>query len=266
MSAHKPKVSIIVPVYNAEEFLADCLNSIICQTLSDIEVICVNDGSSDNSSDILEDFRKRDARVRIINKENGGLSSARNVGMKNATGIYIGFVDSDDWVDENYFELLYKLAIENSADVCMANVKRFYTLSNSIDMISDIGDLINEIRPNLVVKVNDRKKVIATSIVCNKLFSRDFLNFNDFQFWEGLFWEDNPFTVMTTIRANKIGIVRDSYYYYRIHSGNMIISAASDRKSFDLFEIMAKLKQFFDDQNICLIDGYNYYYEELLFK
>lgn len=101
------KISIIVPVYNTEKFLEKCLNSLINQTLKDIEIICINDGSTDKSLQILEKFANKDKRIQIINQTNSGLSVARNIGIKKAKGEYIGFVDSDDWVDLNFFEQLY---------------------------------------------------------------------------------------------------------------------------------------------------------------
>ena len=96
------KVSIIVPVYNIEKYLAKCLDSLINQTLEDIEIICVNDGSTDNSAEILNEYAQKDCRIKIINQDNAGLSAARNTGINAANGEYIGYVDSDDWIDLNF--------------------------------------------------------------------------------------------------------------------------------------------------------------------
>ena len=95
-----PKISVIVPIYNVEKYLAKCLDTILAQTFSDIEIICVNDGSTDNSRKILSEYAKKDSRIKIVDKKNGGLSSARNAGMKVAQGEFISFIDSDDWIDE----------------------------------------------------------------------------------------------------------------------------------------------------------------------
>ena len=100
------KISIIVPVYNVEKYLPECLESLIHQTLKDIEIICINDGSTDNSLSILKDYAKKDSRIRIINKENWGISAARNSGINTAMGDFLSFIDSDDWIDLDFFENL----------------------------------------------------------------------------------------------------------------------------------------------------------------
>jgi len=119
-----PKVSVIIPVYNVEEYLRECLDSVVNQTLQDIEIICVNDGSPDNSLAILEEYAKKDERIRIINKENGGVSSARNCAIPLVQGEYIGFVDSDDWIDLDFYEKLYNTAKEYNAEIACANLLR----------------------------------------------------------------------------------------------------------------------------------------------
>ncbi len=132
------KVSIIVPVYNVEKYLKRCLDSLISQTLKDIEIICVNDGSKDNSDKILEEYARKDSRIIIINQENQGISVARNNGMDIAKGKYVGFVDSDDWVDSDFFEKLYNAAEKNNAQMAVCSIirlneyrsKKYLTLKN----------------------------------------------------------------------------------------------------------------------------------------
>ena len=113
----KVKLSIIVPVFNTEKYLSECLNSLINQTLKSIEIICVDDGSTDNSLSILEKFHSKDERVKIIHQGNFGVSVARNNGIAMAQGEYIGFVDSDDWVDADFFEKLYNASQKFGAEV-----------------------------------------------------------------------------------------------------------------------------------------------------
>ena len=119
-----PKVSIIVPVYNVEKYLSKCLDSIVNQTLKDIEIICINDGSVDNSQSVLEAYAKKDTRIKVINQENLGLSCARNKGIDIAQGEYIGFVDSDDWIDLEFYEELYNNAINTQSDIAASSILR----------------------------------------------------------------------------------------------------------------------------------------------
>ena len=111
------KISVIVPVYNAEEFLPQCLDSILAQTLTELEIICIDDGSPDNSGKILDDYAKKDNRIIVIHQNNGGVSLARNTGIKNAAGKYIGFVDPDDWIDKDFYQNLYQAAEDYQADI-----------------------------------------------------------------------------------------------------------------------------------------------------
>ena len=119
-------VSIIVPVYNCAQFLNRCMDSLVNQTLKDIEIICINDGSTDNSPEILQEYAAKDSRIKIINKENGGLSSARNRGLAAAQGEYLGFVDSDDWVDLDFFEKLYNAAKKYDTDIATGGIIRLH--------------------------------------------------------------------------------------------------------------------------------------------
>ena len=117
-------ISIVVPIYNVEKYLEKCINSIIIQTYKNIEIILVNDGSTDSSGKICDIYLKKDKRIKVIHKKNGGLSDARNVGIENAKGKYIAFIDSDDFIDSDFIEILYNLIIEYNADVscCKCNV------------------------------------------------------------------------------------------------------------------------------------------------
>ncbi len=134
------KVSVIIPVYNAEKFLNRCLDSVINQSYKNLEIICVNDGSKDSSLKILKDYQKRDDRIIIIDKENAGVSSARNDGIRKSTGEYISFVDADDWVEIDMIESLYNSIIENGVDVVRGNYF-FNTNYDGYDYVGNLGDL-----------------------------------------------------------------------------------------------------------------------------
>src|SRR4051812_9727086 len=130
----KPKISIIVPVYNVEKYLSRCLDSLLTQTLTDIEVIAINDGSTDSSLNILINYREMDNRLKIIDQLNGGVSSARNAGIKAANGNYIGFVDPDDWIDNEMYENLYQMVQTEQADIVMCSyIREFGTHSKAKD-------------------------------------------------------------------------------------------------------------------------------------
>ena len=138
MSRKAVPVSVIVPVYNTERYLAKCLDSIIAQTMRDIEIICVDDGSTDSSLEILTAYAGKDARIRVIHKENGGLVSARKAGIKAARGTYIGYVDSDDWIEPRMYERLYECA----AGICWRGiiVPRILTVCQKACTIQIIWD------------------------------------------------------------------------------------------------------------------------------
>ena len=123
-------VSVIVPIYNVEKFLKRCLDSIINQTLKDIEIICVNDGSTDGSAEILDQYKNLDNRIIVLNCKNQGPSVARNTGMKIARGEYVSFVDSDDWIDNDFLEKLYVAAKKHDADAACTYINRVYKLNS----------------------------------------------------------------------------------------------------------------------------------------
>ena len=145
------KISIIVPVYNTEKYLEKCLNSLISQTLEDIEILCINDGSTDNSIKILEQYANRDSRIKIINKKNAGVSAARNTGISQAKGEYLGFVDSDDYVDLNFYEKLYNTAKEYNASIAVAGIIRFNEFHKKYHLKLNETILSNDLKTKLKI-------------------------------------------------------------------------------------------------------------------
>lgn len=202
-------VSVIVPVFNTEEYLSKCLNSLTNQTLKDIEIICVNDGSTDNSLKILQEYSVKDERIKIINQENKKQGAARNAGMRIATGEYIGFVDSDDWVDLHYFERLYNTAKKYDSDIALATNVR-------------IGK--NKFKLRLNIEWERKYTTLQDKIdVCeqwknpcptNKIYRKSFIDKNSIKWPEGVFCEDKLFTIKAVYYANSIVSVPDVYYYY----------------------------------------------------
>ena len=233
------KVSIIVPVYNVEEYLRQCLDSLINQTLNEIEIICVNDGSTDNSLKILEEYQQENSRIKIINKKNEGLGAARNSGMEHAKGDYIGFVDSDDWVDLTMFEKLYNNAKKYNSDIVMCPIYSSDDNKESDNNFSYFNlECFNEDYDNIVFDNTKTKKFIFRICVTafNKIYRNNFLKKINAKFPEGVIFEDNPFFYKTFLNANKITLIRDFLYFYRAKRPNSIISNAN-KNYFDVIKI-----------------------------
>lgn len=203
------KVSIVVPVYNVAQYLECCLESLINQTLKDIEIICVNDASTDNSLEILKSYVSKDNRIKLINfEENKGVSIARNTGIKLAQGEYIGFVDSDDWIDLDFLNQLYMKAISTNADVIKAEMKSGEFLTNL----------------NRLIEMN---KYNFTCEFSTALYKTSFIKNNHLLFPEKLTaFEDPVFSLEVLLKQPQIELIYDCYY-------NRIIHPQSNSKNFD---------------------------------
>ena len=168
------KLSIIVPVYNTEKYIVNCLDSLVNQNLEEIEIICVNDGSTDRSLEILERYAGEDERIRIITKENDGLGAARNTGIDAAQGKYIGFVDSDDFADPNLFRLLVKAAESADADVAIGNVYLYYDDSKKTVPYRDqkFYQTLNRVG---VFRAKDVPEIVENIGVWDRIYRRQFI-------------------------------------------------------------------------------------------
>ena len=199
-----PKISVIIPVYNVEKYLARCLDSVIAQTFSDIEIICINDGSTDNSAEILSEYAKKDKRIKIITQENSGLSIARNVGLEHISGQYVCFIDSDDWVDKNYLEVLFNLLSISGADIAMAGMR----LVNG-DCTSD-NTTPNMVASDLGTKLNN----FPNGSVCDKLFKTELFKANAIRFPCGRYYEDNIILLKLALLSSAVAFTNSVSYYY----------------------------------------------------
>jgi len=259
-----PKVSIIIPFYEVKEFVARCLDSICAQTLSDIEIICVDDCGMDGSADIVKRYAALDERIHVYtNPRNLGISAARNLGIEKSTGEYMGFVDSDDWVETDFFERLYSSAKRNGAEVAIGNVRKIID-GVYADEPTWVSLILEKIETESFSEANLKKMVSRTNVVWNKIFSRDLIMRNEIRFFEGLYFEDNPFTILAIVKAGKVCLVKDVFYNYVIRRGSVTDANATSRKVFDIFEIMKKTKESFSRKRIREIPGYEHYYLELL--
>ena len=203
------KVSIIVPVYNTEKYLAKCLDSLINQILQDIEIVCVNDGSTDNSLDILNEYASKDSRIKIINQENKMQGAARNAGTTIATGEYIGFVDSDDWVDLDYYEKLYNCAKKYDSDIALATNVRVKKDSTKKRL-----NITEEKTYKTLQEKIDVCEQWRNECPTNKIYRLEMLRKNHIKWPEMMYCEDKLFTMKAIYYANGIVTVPDTYYYY----------------------------------------------------
>ncbi len=216
------KVSVIIPVYNVEPYLRRCLDSVVNQTLKDIEIICINDGSTDNSLKILEDYAKQDDRLKIITIQNSGVSVARNIGIKNSTGEYIGFVDSDDWIDFDFYEKLYNSVELNNYDIVKADMIRVY--SNK----SELSSLNNQIKNNIY---------FFTSEFYSAIYKKNFLNNNKILFPVNIITgEDIVFSLQCVLAKPNLCIMKGTNYYYYKERENSKSKTLSTQKILSLYE------------------------------
>ncbi len=245
------KVSIIIPVYNVEKYLNQCLNSIIEQTLKEIEIICVNDGSTDNSLLILENYKKIDSRIKIITKVNDGLGAARNTGIEAACGEYIGFVDSDDFVDKTMFEKLYYKGIITKADVVISNLDLYYDDTGKRKIYRDV-ELYHELEKLGGFKAEKYSKIVRNIAVWDRIYRLEFLKQKKLKNPEHVIYEDALFTYQTTILADKIAVVNEPLYQYRKNTGVAITDKEikNDKYKFDYLSNNRSIKQFLIDNNV----------------
>lgn len=223
-----PKVSIIVPVYNVEKYLPKCLDSLVNQTLKDIEIIVINDGSPDHSQDIIDKYAKKySKKIRAFKKDNGGLSDARNYGLKRAKGEFILFVDSDDYIDENACEKLYNKAISDNYDIVLFKYYIVYPKSKKLmNVLNEYKDKNN---------ISKKEYLLSTPSACNKLFKTKFLIDNKFSFPIGIIYEDYA-SISTLILYNpKIAFVNKALYYYMQSDISITRRPVYNKKFEDIF-------------------------------
>ena len=234
------KLSIIIPVYNTEKYLSRCLDSAVNQTLKDIEIICVNDGSTDNSLKILQEYAKKDCRIKIINlKNNKGVSNARNLGIKKAAGKYIGFLDSDDYVDLNFYQKLYNKSIINYPDVVKGNIK----------IISSEPDINKEAFYDINKDIVQNKGYFYHSFT-TAIYNLDFIKQNKIYFPNSNNFEDPYFSIKAAIYYKNIEVINNVYYYYCINNKQSLSNDKSDFQIFQLLSVVKKIIKLINNANI----------------
>ncbi len=239
------RLSIIIPVYNVEPYLRECLDSVLQQTFSDWEAVCVDDGSTDGSAGILQEYASRDNRIKVITKPNGGLSSARNTGLNNAIGDYILFLDSDDWIEPNTLECIHLQLRIPSSDL------------RPLDLLCFGGWRGKEEEnpaPATYISGWDYYNHCALThhpfpFVCVVLrcYRHDFLSKNKLRFREGILHEDNHFTPRACLAAAQVRVISDRLYHYRIRRGS-IMTTRSLRSRQDMIRIANDLAALFSQR------------------
>ena len=206
-----PLVSIIIPVYNVEKYLDKCIASVVNQTYTNLEIILVDDGSPDNCPAICNEWQAKDNRIKVIHQENGGLSKARNEGLKIATGEFIGFVDSDDWIEPEMYETLLTALLESKADIAVCNYQVEYEKIKNTIPSTKTKD-IRHYTAEEVLKLIFTIRGFIRTVVWNKLYKRILLVNNLFP--EGKIYEDNYWTPKVIGGATLILTIDSSFYHY----------------------------------------------------
>lgn len=254
------KLSIIVPVYNVEKYLPKCLESLIKQTLKDIEIICVNDGSMDNSLAILKEFTSKDSRIKIIDNQHQGVAKTRNTGIEQSTGEYIGFVDSDDYIDIDFFEKLYNSATKSNSDIAIASIlkhKNFFNIYNAKYTKEETAITIQD-----KIKLCEDKKHFFF-YAWNKIYHSGFIKENNIKFSEGQIYEDVMFAIKALYYSNKIISVYGTKYHYIEHENSLTkYKDKTGEKEHDLIKAYSELQEFCNSKNIEIPERLNYYTKE----
>ncbi len=205
------KVSVIIPIFNPGDAIINCLNSIVTQSLREMEILCINDGSTDNSLEILNEFAKRESRLKIITQKNSGAGVARNKGLENSKGEYILFLDCDDWIEDNACELLYNHAKKTDSDLVL-----FDSLIHNDENLEKLPFFKGNYPPQTFNYMDIKDKVFHNylGVIWNKLYKSDFLNENNIQFPSHKIFNDVEFHIKTMTLAKKITYHNTIFYHY----------------------------------------------------
>lgn len=238
-------VSIVVPIYNVEQYLGYCVDSLLAQTLDNIEIVLVDDGSPDSSGAIAEEYAKKDCRIKVVHRSNGGLGPARNTGIEKSSGEYVGFVDSDDWVEPHMYERLYKIAKTENADIVFGGHKdvlngrvvnkKSHPLSGKV--LRGQGEII-PIQQKLFGHLPDDSSVEAFPMrVWTGIYRLDFIKSNDLSF-RPILSEDTIFNIPAYGTANTIAFTGDTDYCYRMDDHPSIMRSFNKSKLLQYSEFL----------------------------
>lgn len=237
----QPAVSVIIPIYNAAPYLERCLDSLARQTLTDIEIICVNDGSTDETPDILDMCAAADPRIIVINRPNAGQSAARNAGIARASGQYLGFADADDYLDSDFYEKLYQAAVSSDAAVVQASTRR----------IGSRRTKVLKRRRRHIRSFADAVKNLNHGAVWDKIFRAEIIKNNNVTFLDGRIYEDNLFAVQALWFARSMKVINNTCYNYIFTPASTTTSPQKEQKRRDdSLIVAAKIIDFAAEQNM----------------
>lgn len=256
----QPKISIVVPVYNVEPFLARCLDSLIAQTLKEIEILCVNDGSTDGSIRILNAYAENDPRIRVISQINKGLGGARNTGVKAAVGEYVLFVDSDDWIEPQSCELLYAAASCHKADMaCGTILKTYPTRKPKWVEYYDAENIYASPQARF-----DAMHCPPCFNVVQKLFRRELLLQADLWFEEGIYYEDVEYIAHVLVAVDWMVTVPDAIYHYVVRKGSICRSSDSEERQAQLYAVHKRFVEYVDRVGVVINPEYRWIKKRVL--
>lgn len=261
------KVSVVVPVYINEKYINECLDSLINQNLHDIEIICVNDGSTDNTLHVLNTYAKNDSRIQIINQKNSGPGSARNVGIRKAKGKYLYFVDSDDRIEADCLKILYYLSEKNNSEMCLVGVNAFDDKKNSFYPYMNFST--NSFKKGALI--HKEKKDFFSLLFFRTapffyFYKRDFFIKNSLFFNEDyLLGEDVLTSFKAKLKVTYFSVCNSDLYHYRINQINSITSSMNNKKIDDLFSYMKDIRKLLLEENKWRIYK-KYYYDYCSFN
>lgn len=254
-------VSIIVPIYKVEQYLEECVQSLLNQTYKNLEVILVDDGSPDNCGKLCDEYAKKDGRIKVIHKENGGLSSARNAGLDIAKGEYIAFVDSDDCVSNKFIETLYRLCEDNDADIAVSEYIKF---SDKVDVDTEIKEKnIKKYDSVTMQKLIYSNECVKFVVVWNKLYKRRI--YEDLRFPIGKINEDEFTTYKAYDKTNKDVVATNEVLYYYRYNENSIMGKKFNEKRLDVLDAYEERKKYYlEKKDVILFEKTVYEYQGLL--
>ena len=228
---NNPLISIIIPVYNTKKYLRDCIESVFSQTYRNLEIILIDDGSTDGSGQLVDDYAKSDRRVKVIHQKNQGLSGARNTGLKHVTGKYVTFIDSDDRIEPDMIKGLLDALKESGANIAMCSFKEKYPNGRTKSFNNHHHRQVFAPASALTNMLQEKGFMVSTTM---KLYPSEF--FKDIEFPTGKLHEDVGTTYKLIMKADKIVFIPNEYYIY-VHHSNSIINQSFDDRKLDLIEL-----------------------------